>query len=231
MSATQRKTIKKDDLMALLDETMDENNIITKLDVIIDELKNMKEKNESQDNEIKRLEGVINDQTKIIAEHQRFMEDLDSQKREKHLIVLSLTEKNDEDDEEKFLAILDVIGVKRVDVAIESVERLGQINEEEVNRNRPLKITLGKRSMRDNILKNSKILKDQPEGSEFKKVFLKRDQHPEVRKEEKRLYEVFKAEKKKPENAEKEVIFNRRSRIVTVNNEEVDRFKLFSSFL
>ena len=84
MSATQRKTIKKDDLMALLDETMDENNIITKLDVIIDELKNMKEKNESQDNEIKRLEGVINDQTKIIAEHQKFMEDLDSQKREKH---------------------------------------------------------------------------------------------------------------------------------------------------
>ena len=231
MSATQRKTIKKDDLMALLDETMDENNIITKLDVIIDELKTMKEKNESQDNEIKRLEGVINDQTKIIAEHQRFMEDLDSQKREKHLIVLSLTEKNDEDDEEKFLAILDVIGVKRVDVAIESVERLGQINEEEVDKNRPLKITLGKRSMRDIILKNSKNLKDQPEGSEFKKVFLKRDQHPEVRKEEKRLYEVFKAEKKKPENAEKEVIFNRRSRIVTVNNEEVDRFKLFSSFL
>ena len=85
--------------------------------------------------------------------------------------------------------------------------------------------------MRDIILKNSKNLKEQPEGSEFKKVFLKRDQHPEVRKEEKRLYEVFKAEKKKPENAEKEVIFNRRSRIVTVNNEEVDRFKLFSSFL
>ena len=73
-------------------------------------------------------------------------------------------------------------------------------------------------------------LKDQPEESKYRKVFLKRDQHPDVRNEEKRLYEVFKAEKKKPVNADKDVVFDRKTRVVTVNNEEVDRFKLFTSF-
>ena len=85
--------------------------------------------------------------------------------------------------------------------------------------------------MRDNVLRNAKKLKDLPEESQFKKVFLKRDQHPEIRNEEKRLYEVFKAEKNKPENGDKAVLLNRRTRVVTVNGEEIDRFKLFSSFL
>ena len=110
------------------------------------------------------------------------------------------------------------------------MERLGQFDEDQVNRTRPLKVTLEQRSMRNSILKNSKHLKDQPEGSQYKKVFLKRDQHPDVRKEEKRLYEVFKAEKNKPENADKVVVFDRKSRVVTVNNEEIDRFKLFAPF-
>ena len=84
--------------------------------------------------------------------------------------------------------------------------------------------------MRGKILKNSSKLKDQPEGSPYKKVFLKKDQHPDVRNEEKRLYEVFKAERNKPENGDKEVVFNRKLRIVTVNGDEIDRFKLFSGF-
>ena len=113
---------------------------------------------------------------------------------------------------------------------MKEMERLGQIDENQVNRSRPLKVTLEKRSMRNMILKNSKNLKDQPEGSPLRKVFLKRDQHPGIQNEEKRLYEVFKAEKNKPENADKDVVFDRRTRVVKVNDEEGDRFKLFTSF-
>ena len=86
-------------------------------------------------------------------------------------------------------------------------------------------------SMRNEVLKNSNKLKDQPDGSVYKKVYLKKDQHPNDRLEEKRLYEVFKAERNRPENADKEVIFNRRICVVTVKGDEIDRFKLFSSFL
>ena len=148
----------------------------------------------------------------------------------KHLIVLSLKEDENESDKDKFINILGAIRVKTEDVKIESMERLGQVDENQGNRIRPLKVTLEQRSMRNIILKNSKNLKDQPEGSPYKKVFLKRDQHPDIRNEEKRLYEVFKAEKNKPENAEYDVVFDRRARVVTVNNEEVDRFRLFTSF-
>ena len=231
MSPTQRSKINKPDLMALLDETIDESYILTKLDVIINEFKQMKENNETMDNDIKRVKGTVDDHSKILSAHQKFMEDLDNDKRSKHLIVLRLKEDENENDQDKFSGIMDAIGIQQEDVTIETMMRLGQKNENQENRNRPLKVTFAQRAMRDNILRNSKKLKDQPDGSQYKRVFLKKDQHPDIRNEEKRLYEVFKAEKNKDENAEKEVVFNRRTRIVTVNGDEIDRFKLFSSFL
>ena len=129
MTATQRNKINKPDLMALLDETIDESNVITKLDVIINELKQMKEKNESRDNDLKRMEGTINDHSKILSAHQKFMEDLDADKRAKHLIVLSLKEDENESDRDKFNGILDAIQVRGGDIKIANMERLGQKNE------------------------------------------------------------------------------------------------------
>ena len=230
MSATQRNKINKNDLVALLDETVDDSNIMTKLDVIINELKLMKEKSEKQDGDIKKINGTVTEHGNILAAHQKFMEGLDAEKRAKHLVVLGLKEETHGDDHENFLGIIDAIGVKRTDVVIESAERLGNVDEEQPNRTRPLKITLQQSSMKGNILRNSNKLKDQPEGSPYKRVFLKKDQHPDIRNEEKRLYEVFKAERNKPENAHIEVVFNRKLRIVTVNGDEIDRFKLFSGF-
>ena len=203
---------------------------MTKLDLIIHELKIMKEKSEEQEKEIKKVERTVAGHGKILAAHQKFMEGLDAEKRAKHLIVLGLKEDRDGDDQEKFMGIVDAIGVGRNDVEVESTERLGNVDENQPNKTRPLKIILKQSSMRGNILRNSKKLKDQPEESPYKKVFLKKDQHPDIRNEEKRLYEVFKAERIKPVNADKDVVFDRKLRIVTVNNEEIDSFKLFSGF-
>ena len=237
MTPPQRNKVTKPDLLALLDETVDETNILTKLDVIIAELKELRQKNEDQALEVKRVDNKVIEHGKVLAAHQKFMEDLDAEKRAKHMIVLGLAEEDGdgereegEDEREKFLGIVDAIGVQRNEVQIEYVERLGQRNEGQEQRNKPLKITFGHSSMHNKVLKNSYKLKDQPEGSVYKKVFLKKDQHPDVRLEEKRLYEVFKAERNKPENGDKEVVFNRKTRVVTVNGEEIDRFKLFSSF-
>ena len=49
----QRSKINKNKLLEWLEETIDKNNIVTKLDVIIDQLKSMTEKNESQEAEIR----------------------------------------------------------------------------------------------------------------------------------------------------------------------------------
>ena len=93
-----------------------------------------------------------------------------------------------------------------------------------------MKVSLETRAMRDSILRNASKLKDQGEQDPFKRVFLKRDVHPDIRREEKRLYDVFKAERDKPENAVFDVVFDRKKRVVTINGEEIDRFKLFTSF-
>ena len=155
---------------------------------------------------------------------------MDAEKRAKHLIVLGLKEDRDGDDLNKFRNIVTVIGINQANIKVENVERLGTRDENAPNRTRPLKVTLEKSQMRYEILKNSSKLRDQAEGSIYRKIFLKKDVHPDIRAEEKRLYEVFKAEREKPENADKDVLFDRKERVVKVNGDEVDRFKLFSSF-
>lgn len=180
--------------------------------------------------DVERLEEEINDQSKILTAQQRFLEDVDTDKRQKHLIVLGLAENNNVDDKDEFLKIIERIGVPEEHLIITNVLRLGRIDEQNEQKKRPLKVSFKKRTMRDEVLKNARKLKDEGGNSPYKKVFLKRDTHPDIRKEEKRLYDVFKAEKDKPVNADNEVIFDRRKRIVTCNGEEIDRFRLFSSF-
>ena len=180
-----------------------------------------------------------------MAAQQNFLESIDTDRRGQDLIVLGLTENdapegNDDEeieegnkryDAEQFSRILRAIEVNNEDVQIKSLERLGRLEEGGTSqRRRPMKVTLETRAMRDSILRNASKLKNQGEHDPFKRVFLKRDVHPDIRKEEKRLYEVFKAERNKPENAHLDVVFDRKKRVVTVNGEEIDKFKLFTSF-
>ena len=228
MSATQRNKVKKSNLQVLLNESIMSDPVSDKLDRILEELANMKGKNESIEKEIKRIDKTVLDQNKILSAHQKFMEDLDSEKRAKHMIVLGVKEDQDKTDEEKFHDIVSVIGVNTNEIKVENIVRLGAITDDQPNKTRPMKVSFEKNGMREKILKLSKNLKDQ--GGPYERIFLKKDTHPEVRKEEKRLYEVFKAEKNKGENADKEVAFDRKTRVVTVNGQEIDRFQLFSSF-
>ena len=233
MTPAQRKSIKKQDLINLLDESVKSgpgNSVETKLDLILQQLGAIKSKNDKYDQEIQRIDNVVSDHSNILSAQQKFLEDLDSEKRAKHLIVLGMKEEDQRADQVKFNNIVETIGVQTRDIKIENIVRLGTRDPNEQNKTRPLKVTLEKREMRDDILKNASKLKEQPEGSEFKKVFLKRDTHPKVREEEKRLYEVWKAEKNKQENVGKEVIFDRKTRVVTCNGDEIDRFRLFTSF-
>ena len=247
LTPQQRKAIKKPALQVILDAIASDDEIdvhgaavVEKLNEILREIKEMKEKNTRYDEEIKRLNSVINDQNKVLAAQQKFLETIDTDRRGQHLIVLGLAENaapegNDEDgdeyDKEQFNLILQTIAVAPNSVKVKCIERLGKLEEGVTNqRRRPIKVTFETRSMRDSVLRNASKLKDQGEHDPFKRVFLKRDVHPDIRKEEKRLYDVFKAERDKPQNADFEVVFDRKKRVVTVNGEEIDRFKLFTSF-
>ena len=187
--------------------------------------------NEKNDNEVRRLQNVVNDQNKILEKHQSFMEDIDKEKRVNDLIVLGLPE-NEEEDNLKFANILRKLDIDPEDVEVNKFIRLGkQVRGVSSGRKcRPLKVTLKNKSNRGQILKNAKKLNELEETDPLKKVFLKPDTHPEVRKEEKRLYEVFKTEKANRDNADIEVIYDRKRKVVTRNGEVVDRFRLYSHF-
>ena len=84
--------------------------------------------------------------------------------------------------------------------------------------------------MRNKVLKNARKLKDTNEGSWMKTVFIKADEHPEVRKEMKRLNDIARQERDKPENTGVEIKFDRRARKITRNGETIDSFRLISLF-
>ena len=234
MTPTQNQNVTKNRLIGLIDAAIDNepnfgNNANNKLDLILNKLQSMEKKNESYDNEIKRIDNTVNEHSNILSVQQKFLEDLDADRRAQHLIVLGLKEDHRGTDREKFLDVVETIGVEPYSVKIESMVRLGTRDKNELQKTRPMKVTFETSNMRDSVLRNAVKLKDQPEESHYRKIYLKKDMHPKVREEEKRLYEVWKAEKNKAVNAGKEVLFDRKRRVVTCNGEEVDRFQLFSS--
>lgn len=165
----------------------------------------------------------------IVSGHQNFLESLDHENRSQDLIItgvpedgeiLEIGQKTAVDDEDKCQIIFDRIGKQ---TTIRSLTRLGKT---EPGRNRPLKIKVANKMERESIIENARKLKDRTNAHSItNKIFIKKDQHPLIRNEWKRLNEVWKREKDKPENQEKVVEMDRKSRTVKVGGQIIDRFQ------
>ena len=148
MTAVQQRRVKKDNLLTLHHESIENNPIEQKLDEILRELKSVNDEWEKCDAEIKRADQVVDNHSKILSAQQRFLESMDAEKRAKHLIILGLKEDGEATDLEKFQDIITVIGLNPENIKVENIERLGTRDENEPNRTRPIKITLEKSQMR-----------------------------------------------------------------------------------
>ena len=80
-------------------------------------------------------------------------------------------------DGDKFLEIISTICVEANEIKINNVMQGNGTDE----RTRPVKVTLKNRIMQGNILKNAKNLKDESDGSPYKRVYFKRDTLPEIK--------------------------------------------------
>ena len=164
----------------------------------------------------------------VVLEQQKFLTKIDSEKRSANLIITGVPEDTPlanhsgiaESNDDKVAKILEEIGCP--DIQFQNTERLGK--QEETNLKRPIKITLKDASNRSVVLSHAKNLKESSEP--FKKIYIKKDLNPQVRKELSRLRGVTKREKEKPENTGKDVRFDAKLRKVFVNDVEVDSFKL-----
>ena len=129
---------------------------------------------------------------------QMFLESIDRKERENNIVVLGAPEdseelegaKNDTDKLEKIWAKLET-NVTRV-----SHRRLGR--NVQVGRKRPILVAVRTKDNRDEVLEKSKKLKDA--AGSYERVYVKKDLHPEVRKEWNRLREAERNEKIRPEN-------------------------------
>ena len=146
--------------------------------------------------QIKELTETVSRQTVIISQHQLFLEQLDRQKREANLVFFGIPDEQlaldgattEEDKIQKVLGIVEA----DTDAVIRSHQRLGR-SAQSNDRPRPLLVRVDSKVIRDKVLDKAKKLKDSQEP--FKKIYIKKDSHPEVRKEWKRLRDAEQYEK------------------------------------
>ena len=87
-----------------------------------------------------------------------------------------------------------------------------------------MKVTFTKPGLRNEVVGASAVLKNHTNAS-LKAIYLKKDIHPAIRREYKRIYDAEKREKDKPENQGIEVKYDKMSRTLIVNGQVIDRFR------
>lgn len=88
---------------------------------------------------------------------------------------------------------------------------------------RPVLITFSRTEERNKVIEAAKNTKFQ-NSCTLKKIRVKKDVHPGIRKEWKRLTEVYEEESKKPENAGHTIEFDKKRRVILRDNMILDRF-------
>lgn len=206
--------------------------VTEKLDALAKELAEVKQALASPNSAINKkladLQQQVNTQAEVIAKQQRFLEGLDKKERECNLVVLGVPDTNESLDG----ATIDVDKVKKVwctagaSSEVVSVRRLGRADAAGGSRrSRPILVTVASRKDRDAVLDKAKNLK-QCSNEAFKKVYIKKDVHPSVRAEWKRLHEAERTEKARPENVGCNIVLNFRERQLLKDGVVIDRWSL-----
>ena len=92
-----------------------------------------------------------------------------------------------------------------------------------VGQTQPLLVKVDSKVHRDKVLELSKKLKDA--NQTLKKIYVKKDSHPEVRKEWRRLKEVEEREKNKPENYGHDIRIDYKRRVVLKDDQVIDQWR------
>ena len=201
-----------------------------KLDLIVKDLAELRQMIMASENDskrrIKELTETIEKQSEILFQHQLFLEQLDRQKRETNLVLFGVPDdqialEGALTDDAKVQKIMGAIGIDP-DIMVRKHRRLGQ-SEQGSNRPRPLLIGVDSKFIRDEVLEKSVRLKDLQ--IPYKKIFIKKDSHPGVRKEWKRLKEAEEEEKRKPSNVGCDIRLDYKERVLYKDGLVIDKWR------
>ena len=165
-------------------------------------------------------------QSEIILQHQLFLEQLDRQKRETNLVLFGIPDGQESfdgatTDDDKIKKVWTAVEADPDIITIRSHRRLGRVING--NRPRPLLVDVESKSIRDEMLEKSKKLKELQEN--YKKIYIKKDSHPEVRKEWKRLRDAEEVEKNKPSNSGCTIRLDFKQRVLYKNDIAIDKWR------
>lgn len=205
---TQLKSITKDELIdSILSASDADVGVVARLEErllsIATELSEIRRSITVSERDIGRrlaeMEEKIGKQADIIMQQQLFMEKMDRKERETNLVVLGVPDEQTvlegaTNDDDKLGKVWDVL---EVDTEIRSHRRLGRLDPGNT-RSRPILVTVATKEARDRVLEKTSRLKDR--RGAFGKIYIKKDVHPAVREEWKRLRAAEIAEKERPEN-------------------------------
>ena len=208
------------DVLTLIDEIRGLKDAFQKN---ADEVRGLKETmrtNEANYNtKLDELTNRITKQDEIIKNQQIAFEKIDAEKRENKLVVLGVPDEQESldgatDDKTKLAKVWESIGESCV---VQAHQRLGR---QEAGRSRPILVTVARREERDAVIGRAKQLKNDVREP-FKKVFIKKDTHPAVRREWGRLWNVVRVEKARPENLHVDIRLDPRERKVYRGDVEI----------
>lgn len=198
-----------DTIISSTDETDALDKITKRLDEVMEEMKMLKNMITSPDSQINKkyteLKSQIDKQAEILTKQQQFLEILDRKEREPNIVILGVPDNNEAldgvvTDEEKIAKIWSKVGMVGV---VGTHRRLGGSERRsgagaQAPKRRPILFTLDNKHQRSDILQNAPHLKNA--GDNYNKIYIKKDTHPSVRAEWRRLREAETREKARPEN-------------------------------
>ncbi len=221
------RDVKKDLIVEILmkDTASDNQQVVDEIRALRTTLE---ESNTLLKNRMDKLESTVELQKRIITAQQKAWEDIDAMHRSNKLVILGLNEDANEGD-----VIDEMFNILQVESGPYAKQRIGK--EAAQGRKRPILVTLENPLKRRDILAKSGELKKAGQRKvgdtevDWSKVYIKKDQHPAVRREWKRLNEVCKAEQRKPENAGHTVRIDYKKRQVTRDGVAIESWR--SDFL
>ena len=218
LALIQSQTKPLENKVETIDQKLDTeiHGLKTRIDVLENEVKEQKEKNETL--------------THIVVEMQKSLNKIDNNDREKNLMISGLPEENIQVDDELLESdtakVTKLFSLIEIDGGPWNVERIGKPPTN--GKTRIAKVVFPDREKRDEAAEQSIRLKDLNEP--WKKVYLNRDKHAVYRHENNRLRKKMNDLRKKPEFQD-----NPRERVKIIKGElkvdgaVVDR-NTFSSF-
>lgn len=233
MNRSQIKNLTKDDLIDSILSAVDvdvgvmarlEERLLTITTELSELRRSITSSVSSTNKKLVEMEERIGKQADIIMQQQLFLEKIDRKERETNLVVLGVPDEQialdgATNDDDKLGKVWEVL---QDSTEIRSHRRLGR-QDPASTRARPILVTVATKDARDKVLEKTTRLKDR--RGAYEKIYVKKDVHPAVREEWKRLRAAEATEKGRPENQGCSIRFDARERKLYRNGVVIDEWK------